>query len=703
MKNLKIIYKILAVVAVMAAATGIVGYTGLINIEALGLSGKAIDTADGYSLAAARMNQAVLALNRVEYRVGLDPSPAVTAETLKVVTAKKAEFESALANLKSAAETEAEKQLLQDNEAAYQAYLKELDDTYLQVRRHGAAVHMEADRKAIVDSVESSRISADALQNSVLKTEQHFDEKGTQTSNTGLATAQSAKTVMILAALLGIAAGITLGFLLGHFGISTPIAGTVACLRALSEGNSAIDIFGVGRHDEIGLIADTMQVFKENLLHLEQMRAEQEAQKRRAEADRRAALHQMADAFESQVGGVVEAVTAAAVQLQASSRQMASTAHETSQQATAVSAAAEQASGNVQTVASATEELSASINEIATQVSRSREVSDRATAEAHKTQDLIRRLSDNVSSIGEIVALINDIASQTNLLALNATIEAARAGEAGKGFAVVASEVKNLANQTGRATDEIAAKITAVEDGTHGAVEAVRAIGQVISEIGEISAGVASAVQEQTAATGEIARNVDQAALGTQEVSGNIGQVELAARETGQAASQINQSAGELSRQAERLKSEVHTFLEQVRGDKTEIGLFAWDSALDTGIEAVDAHHRREFDELNRYFNSLMQGNGREAALSAIRLIDRDMPEHFQKEEEAMRRCGYADLDRHHQAHQSFFRRYEALKQSVEQGRPEAAAALFEFVAQWLKEHIVKEDKSFALAARAGG
>ncbi len=702
MKNLKIIYKIMAVVAVMALTTGIVGYMGVTNIEALGLSGRAIDTADGYSLAAARMNQAVLALNRVEYRVGLDPSPTVTAETLKVVEAKKAEFEQSLAALKDAAETEAERQLLRDNEQTYQAYLGELDDTYRQVRAHGAAVHMEPDRKAIVDSVESSRISADKLQESVQKTERYFDEKGTQTSHIGVASAQSAKTVMILAAVLGVIVGIALGGLLGHFGISTPIAGTVACLRALSEGNATIDIFGVGRHDEIGLIAGTMQVFKENLLHLEQIRAEQEAQKRRAEADRRAALHQMADTFESQVGGVVEAVTSAAVQLQASSRQMAATAHETSQQATAVSAAAEQASGNVQTVASATEELSASINEIATQVSRSREVSDRATQEAHNAQDLIRRLADNVSSIGEIVALINDISSQTNLLALNATIEAARAGEAGKGFAVVASEVKNLANQTGRATDEIAAKITAVEEGTHGAVEAVRAIGHVITEIGEISAGVASAVQEQTAATGEIARNVDQAALGTQEVSSNIGQVELAARETGQAASQINDSSGELSRQADRLKNEVHKFLEQVRGDKAEISLFTWDKALETGIEAVDSHHRREFEALNHYFNDLMQGNGREAAQAAIRLIDLDMPEHFQKEEEAMRRGGYADLPRHRDAHQAFFRRYETLKRQVEQGEPEAAAALFEFVAQWLKEHIVKEDKAFAQLSRHG-
>jgi methyl-accepting chemotaxis protein len=232
---------------------------------------------------------------------------------------------------------------------------------------------------------------------------------------------------------------------------------------------------------------------------------------------------------------------------------------------TTVAGAAEEASSNVATVASATEELTASSNEIAGQMERSQVVASQADSEARHTSQLINTLAESVASIGAIVGLITDIASQTNLLALNATIEAARAGDAGKGFAVVANEVKTLANQTGKATDEITAKITQIQSGTQEAVKAIASIAHVITEINSIGSMVAAAVQEQTAATGEIARNVDQASLGTQEVSRNIGMVEGAARETGGAAEQINESASELALQANNLQKEVQAFLSSVR------------------------------------------------------------------------------------------------------------------------------------------
>jgi methyl-accepting chemotaxis protein len=353
--------------------------------------------------------------------------------------------------------------------------------------------------------------------------------------------------------------------------IIRPIDGVKHCMETLTQGNLAVEVPGIDRGDELGQMAKSVQVFKDTLIHVKQLKADHEEHKRRSVEDHKLALRKMADTFEAEVGAVVETVTSAAVQLQASAKQLASNATETSTEATTVAAASEQASSNVQTVASATEELSASINEIAYQVERSRTVAERADGEAKRTTDLIDRLSANVAHIGEIVALINEIASQTNLLALNATIEAARAGDAGKGFAVVASEVKGLANQTAKATGEIGAKIAAVQSGTADAVKAIGSISQVINEMSGISASVASAVQEQTAATGEIARNIEQAAIGTQEVSLNIGRVETAARETGQAAHQIRDSSDELSKQSGLLKQEVGRFLDEVRSDNDTI------------------------------------------------------------------------------------------------------------------------------------
>jgi methyl-accepting chemotaxis protein len=377
-------------------------------------------------------------------------------------------------------------------------------------------------------------------------------------------------TNSIVAAAIILAIVIGLLLILLRVLVSKPIGILSQSMLRLAEGDLTITVPMVDRKDELGQMGRVINVFKDNAIEKIRLEQGQEEQKRQADSDRRIALRGLADSFESQVGTVVDAVTTAASQMQSSSRQMASTATETSTQATSVASAAEQASGNVQTVAAATEELAVSINEIASQVERSRTVASRADLEAKETTRLIQRLSETVESIGQIVNLINDIASQTNLLALNATIEAARAGEAGKGFAVVASEVKGLANQTAKATEEIAAQIAAVQTGTADAVKAIGSISVVIAEIGGIGASVASAVSEQTAATSEIARNVDQAAMGTQEVSRNIGLVESAARDTGGAAGQISEFSNDLSHQADILKREVGRFLEQVRSDRAD-------------------------------------------------------------------------------------------------------------------------------------
>ena len=369
--------------------------------------------------------------------------------------------------------------------------------------------------------------------------------------------------VAVLSAIL-LALTIALSFYIVR-SITTPVAAMTAAMGRLAEGDHAVEVPALGQTDEVGEMAQSVQVFKDNAIRMEQMRKEQEEAEKRAEEEKRAAMHALADDFEKNIGVVVESVASSASQMQATAQSMSATAEETSRQSTAVATASEEASQNVQTVASAAEELSTSVAEIGRQVSESATIAAEAAAEAERTNATVHGLSEAAQKIDEVINLINDIANQTNLLALNATIEAARAGEAGKGFAVVASEVKNLANQTAKATADIATQINAMQEETVGAVGAIKGITKTIGKINEIATTIASAVEEQGAATGEISRNVQEAAQGTGEVSSNITGVTQAATETGTAASEVLAAADGISKQSVALREQVDNFLQQVR------------------------------------------------------------------------------------------------------------------------------------------
>jgi methyl-accepting chemotaxis protein len=368
-------------------------------------------------------------------------------------------------------------------------------------------------------------------------------------------------TIMVVFALL--AAG-GLFFLLGR-SIVNPITAMTMAMRKIAEGDTSTTIPALERGDEVGAMAQSVKVFRDNMIEAERLRGEQDGMKAQADSERKLLMARMADEFERGVRASLDSLAGAASEMQATSRSMSSTASEASQQATSVAAVAEQASVNVQTVAAATEQLSSSVSEIGRQVTQSTEVAGKAVAEANRTNVTVQGLSAAAQKIGDVVKLISDIASQTNLLALNATIEAARAGEAGRGFAVVANEVKSLANQTAKATDEISAQVGAMQGATTEAVQAIEGIGRTIGAINEITSAISIAVDQQGTATQEIARNVQEAALGTGQVSSNIAAVNYAAEKTGSASNGVLASAEQLSRQSVALRADVDKFLANIR------------------------------------------------------------------------------------------------------------------------------------------
>jgi methyl-accepting chemotaxis protein len=403
-------------------------------------------------------------------------------------------------------------------------------------------------------------IKADALLNKGID----LNNKGADVAGAN-ATETYDSAFWLVAIILGISAvlGIGVGVYLVR-DVSSGIASIVEPMQALGHGDLNAVVPHQGEATEIGAMADVLQVFKQALID---KRASDAAAT--ADADAKIQRGHRVDSitrdFEAMIGEIVDTVSSSSTELEASAGTLTSTAVRSQELATMVAAASEEASTNVQSVASATEEMTSSVNEISRQVQESSRIANEAVHQAKTTNDSVAELSQAASRIGAVVELINTIAGQTNLLALNATIEAARAGEAGRGFAVVASEVKALAEQTAKATGEISQQITGIQAATQGSVAAIKEISTTIGRMSEISSTIASAVEEQGAATQEISRNVQQAAQGTQQVSSNISDVQRGASETGSASSQVLSAAQSLSGDSNRLKLEVGKFLQAMR------------------------------------------------------------------------------------------------------------------------------------------
>lgn len=394
-----------------------------------------------------------------------------------------------------------------------------------------------------------------------VKTNEEVTEADISESETLFMTAfWSLAGVIAVAMALGIGG---LGF--AQLRILRPLGSMTQAMGQLASGDTSILVPGVGRADEVGMMADAVQVFRDNMIEAERLRSREAEAEKRAEEQRKADLRRLADDFQRAVGGIVETVSRASGHLEGAALTLTRSADAAQKGSNVVALASGETSANVQSVAAASEQLASTVGEISRQVQESSVIANKAVVQASRTNDCVEELSKSADRIGDIIGLINSIAGQTNLLALNATIEAARAGEAGRGFQVVAQEVKALAAQTGKATDEISSQIAAMQSATREAVGAIHDITSTINTISEISGAIAAAVEQQGSTTQVISRSAAEAAKGTSEVAANISDLSRVATETGAASNQVLDSAKGLSSQSSHLKSEVEKFITTVR------------------------------------------------------------------------------------------------------------------------------------------
>lgn len=347
--------------------------------------------------------------------------------------------------------------------------------------------------------------------------------------------------------------------------VTRPLADLTESMRRLADNDLDAPIGYTDAKSEIGLIAHSIQVFKDNALKVISLKEDQKIKEIETAKEKKKIVSDLAEKFESSIGGIVQAVASASTELQGSAESLSNVSIQTSKEADRVASSSEETSLNVQVVASAAEELSSSIGEISRQVKTSTGLITGAVEQINQTNETVRTLAESSTKIGEVVNLINNIASQTNLLALNATIEAARAGDAGKGFAAVASEVKNLANQTAKATEEISTNIASMQQVTNSAVSAMQEIAKIVETINDVSNSIVTAVTQQSAATQEIAKNIQLVSTNTSDVSSNIHNVTTAAQESMSGSGEVLSAANELSQQSEKLRKEVSQFLDRIK------------------------------------------------------------------------------------------------------------------------------------------
>ena len=555
--------KAVAIVFLMAIATLAITFTAYQGLDTLAQGAQEIHGKTGEVRRAGALSENAIELSRAEMEIASNPSRV--AMIIPAIEEADAAFRAELDALTASADA-AQGALLEEVSQLYGQYHEGVLETIDMAETFATADIVES-QLYVLGTIDRNRNYMAALRDGLAAFTDYTDRESAAVAQGADAVAANTVTMLVSIALAGILAGVLAGLAIAHFGIARPLHRSVADIRRLASGEFDIAISGMNRRDEVGAIARGIGEFRASLAAKAEAdrRMEQEREAVLA-AERRKAMEDLAARFEEAVGSIVNGVAEAAGELEQAAQALTGASEASRERATSVAAASEQASANVGMVAAAAEELASSVDEIGRQVSQSTEISREAQDRASGTVTQVRTMADTAQRIGDIVALIEQIADQTNLLALNATIEAARAGEAGKGFAVVAAEVKNLADQTAKATTEISGQIADIQAATSGSAESITGVAETISNLASIAGAIAAAVEEQGSATQEIARNVQQASAGTHEVSQSIDGVRDSAERSSDAASRVQGSAERLARESDALKGAVDDFLGAILG-----------------------------------------------------------------------------------------------------------------------------------------
>ena len=554
LQNITISAKVIMLVIMLAGLSAVIAVTGWYGMSRMGQTLEEVGTVESAAREAMDLRLDIIAISRMTYQLAQSPEKA--ADFQKEAERRTGEMMERFAILDAAADAQQKTQL---------DAVKSVLAPYFDKIRALVDVAAKGGDKPAIDAALKDGLTAQKVVTDTVKVYSTYSaERMTAMRDGALALSTNAQWVQIIVALVGIVFGVLVGYIVAKRGIVNPIRRVTEALQSLANGNLNVEVVGTERRDEVGDIARTMATFKENAEARAKLAIEEERQQREkiAQGERVAKLIQ---AFEGQTTNVLGIINAAAGTLNQTAGTLSNASDETSHQTTAVAAASEEATRNVELVAAATEEMSASIREIAQQMAGARTVANDAAARAQEARSMVRNLEEAGTRIGDVIGLINDIASQTNLLALNATIEAARAGEAGRGFAVVATEVKSLATQTGTATEDIRGQVESMRSSITSATDVISEIATVIDRLNEMATAVASTIEEQTAATQEIGRNATEAAQGTQEVAKSIGHVSVAAATTADGAGKVLDAANGLTLQTDTLRRNIVDFISGVR------------------------------------------------------------------------------------------------------------------------------------------